>query len=382
MKFNTLYGKSKSGKLKEWNISVRQMGDGTCYIETEHGYADGKKQLDSRYVGEGKNIGRANETTIYEQACSEAKSSHSKKKDEGYVEDKTKIPSTSDGLFLPMLAHRYDKYASKIKFPCYTQVKYDGLRLLARKEDGVVTIWSRKGKPLDVLENIRSQLELFLDEGQCTDGEVYVHGWTFQRIISAAKKQRPDTDLLEYHIYDLPHTSLPFEERMITHTDDGEAIYTEHNQNFEYGLAKAPNVIVAKASLAKTENELGEHEAAAIKDSYEGLMARNVGSPYVYKNRSYSLQKIKRFISDEYEVVGFTDGDGRESGLVVWRCITDSGDEFGVRPKGTHERRAELFKNGSKYIGEKLTVQFFELSDDGVPRFPVGIGLRPEWDMS
>lgn len=382
MKFDTLYGKSKSGKIKEWDISVRQMGDGTCYIETEHGYADGKKQLDSRYVDEGKNLGKINETSVYEQACSEAKSSHNKKKDAGYVEDKALIPSASDGLFLPMLAHRYDKYASKIKFPCFVQKKYDGCRSLARKENGKVAVWSRTGKPLDVLEKIRAQLELLLDEGQCADGEIYVHGWTFQRVISAAKKQRSDTDLLEYHIYDLPHKTLPFEERMITHTDDGEAVYTEHNQNFKDGLAKAPNVVIAKTYLAKTEAELNEHEAAAIKDSYEGLMARNAGSPYIYKNRSYNLQKIKRFISDEYEIVGFTDGDGRESGLVVWRCVTDSGDEFGVRPRGTHEERAELFKNGNKYIGEKLVVQFFELSEDKVPRFPVGIGLRPEWDIS
>jgi DNA ligase 1 len=376
MKYNTLYGKSKSGKLKEWSISVRQMGDGTCYIETEHGYSDGKKQLDSRYVGEGKNLGRANATTPYEQACSEAKSSHNKKQDEGYVEDKAEIPSVSDGLFLPMLAHRYDKYASKIKFPCYTQVKYDGLRLLSRKENGKVTIWSRKGKPLDVLENIRAQLELLLDEGQCTDGEVYVHGWTFQRIISAAKKQRPDTDLLEYHIYDLPHTSLLFEERMITHTDDGEAIYTNHNRNFKEASTKAPNVIVAKASLAKTEDELGEHEAAAIKDSYEGLMARNVGSPYVYKNRSYSLQKIKRFLDSEYEIIGGKEGSGREEGMAIFRCKTSSGLEFDVRPVGTHEARTLMFNNLNSYIGKNLTVKYQELSESGVPRFPVGLCVR------
>ena len=382
MKYNTLYGKSKSGKIKEWNISVRQMGDGTCYVETEHGYSDGKKQLDSRYVGEGKNIGRANETTPYEQACSEAKSSHNKKKDEGYVEDKTKIPSASDGLFLPMLAHRYDKHASKIKFPCFVQAKLDGARFCARKENGKVTMWSRKGKATEILSNIISQLELLLDEGQSVDGEAYVHGWTFQRVISAVKKQRADTDLLEYHIYDLPHKTLLFEERMITHADKDEPVYSEYNLNFKDRIDNCPNIKVVETYTADSSDDLNSYEEKFVGLEYEGLMARNMGSPYVYKSRSYSLQKVKRFISDEYEIVGFTEGDGRESGLVVWRCVTASGDEFGVRPTGTHERRAELFKNGSKYIGEKLTVQFFEFSEDGVPRFPVGVGVRPEWDMS
>jgi|14_taG_2_1085336.scaffolds.fasta_scaffold00117_17 DNA ligase-1 len=382
MKLSTLYGKSKNGKIKQWTISVLKMGDGTCYLETEHGYEDGKKQLDQRYISAGKNIGRANETSCYEQACSEAKSAHSRKKDSGYVEDKAKIPSASDGLFLPMLAHRYDKHSSKIKFPCYTQLKYDGIRCISRKKDGKVTVWSRKGKVLDILEKIRGQLELVLEEGQCTDGEIYVHGWTFQRIISAAKKQRPDTDLLEYHIYDLPHKTLPFEDRMVIQDGEGAAFYSDYNQNFKDISEKAPNIVIAQTLTANTEDELNIHEAMAVSASYEGLMARNAGSPYVYKNRSYSLQKVKRFTSEEYEVVGFSDGEGRESGLVVWRCVTEGGTEFGVRPKGTHEERAKLFENGEKYIGEKLTVEFFELSEDGVPRFPVGVGLRPEWDMS
>ena len=138
MSLPTLYGRSTNGKIKEWKISVLKMADGTCYIETEHGYEDGKKQLDTRYIEEGKNIGRANETSPYEQALSEAKSAHSRKKDSGYVEDKNKIPSASDGLFLPMLAHRYDKHSSKIKFPCWVQPKLDGVRMIAKKEDGKI----------------------------------------------------------------------------------------------------------------------------------------------------------------------------------------------------------------------------------------------------
>jgi len=70
MKFDTLYGRSTSGKIKQWAVSVLKLADGTCYVETEHGYVDGKKQLDQRLVDSGKNIGRANETTVYEQACS------------------------------------------------------------------------------------------------------------------------------------------------------------------------------------------------------------------------------------------------------------------------------------------------------------------------
>ncbi|MAG28397.1 hypothetical protein CMI47_22960 [Candidatus Pacearchaeota archaeon] len=372
MNLSTLYGKSTNGKIKEWNISVLQMADGTCYVETEHGYEDGKKQLDQRYVGEGKNIGRANETTPYEQALSEAQSAHLRKKDSGYVEDKEKIPSTSDGLFLPMLAHRYDKHSAKITFPCWVQPKLDGVRMLARKEHGVVTMWSRKGKIIDIPDKINAQLCLMLKDGQCTDGELYVHGWTFQRIIAAVKKKRDDTDLLEYHIYDSPHPTLAFEDRV---PKRGVQVieYPVYCNNWS---AKYKNIIFVRTYDIEHQEEFDVFESMFIKDGYEGMMVRNQNSPYKYKHRSYDLQKVKRFLDDEFEIIGGKDGSGREAGLVVYKCVTSDGLEFDVRPRGTHEERAHVFKNLNDYIGRYLTVRYQELTDDGLPRFPVGIAVR------
>ena len=105
-------------------------------------------------------------------------------------------------------------------------------------------------------------------------------------------------------------------------------------------------------------------------------MARNHKSTYKFKNRSYDLQKVKRFKDNEFQIIGGKDGSGRESGLIIFKCITDDGLEFDVRPKGSHEYRAEQFKNLSNYIGKMLTVRYQELTDDGRPRFPVGIAVR------
>ena len=372
MNLPTLYGKSTSGKIKEWNISVLKMGDGSCYIETEHGYEDGKKQLDQRYVGEGKNLGRANETTVYEQACSEAQSAHSRKKDSGYVEDKDKIPTTSEGLFLPMLAHRYDKHSAKISFPCLVQPKLDGVRMLARKDDGVVTMWSRKGKIIDIPDKIKAQLCAMLANGQCTDGELYVHGWTFQRIIAAVKKKRDDTDLLEYHIYDSPHPSLVFECRL-PQKGVGSTMFPHYCQGWTI-IGK--NIKIISTYDVVDQAEFDMYESMFVQQGYEGMMVRNQASAYKYKHRSYDLQKVKRFVDDEFKIIGGEDGSGREAGLVVYRCITSNGLEFSVRPRGSHEERAVIYKNLDDYIGKYLTVRYQELTDDGRPRFPVGIAVR------
>jgi DNA ligase-1 len=47
-----------------------------------------------------------------------------------------------------------------------------------------------------------------------------------------------------------------------------------------------------------------------------------------------------------------------------------------VRPRGTHEERAVLLNNAGSYVAKKLTVRYQELTDDGIPRFPVGISFR------
>ena len=375
MKLPTLYGRSTNGKIKEWSVSVVLLGDETCYIETQHGYEDGQKQLDSRAVTEGKNIGRANETSVYEQACSEAKSAHSRKKDSGYVEDKGAIPHESDGMFLPMLAHRYDKHGAKIDFPCLVQPKLDGVRMLARKENGVVSMWSRKGKVIDIPDKINAQLCEMLSDGQCTDGELYVHGWTFQRIIAAVKKKRDDTDLLEYHIYDSPHPTLIFEDRVPKRYIQ-TTMFPVHCRDWNDHAGLIRNIKFVETIDIENQEEFNLYESMFVQQGYEGMMVRNQNSAYKYKHRSYDLQKVKRFVDDEFKIVGGEDGTGREAGLIVFRCITSNGLEFGVRPRGSHEERAEIFINLNDYIGKHLTVRYQELTDDGLPRFPVGIAVR------
>ena len=98
-------------------------------------------------------LGKKNETTPYEQAVFESKSLINKKLDENYAHSISQIPKNSDGMFLPMLAHSFDKHSKKINYPCWIQPKLDGVRMLAKKENGEILIWSRKAKEIITLSN-------------------------------------------------------------------------------------------------------------------------------------------------------------------------------------------------------------------------------------
>lgn len=365
-----LYAKSKKGKTKFWKISVMLQQDDTAKIHTVHGYLDGKKQTSEKHVTVGKNLGKSNETTPFEQACSEAQSKWNKQKDKGYAEDQHNIPDESDGYFLPMLAKDYTKSSQHITFPAYVQPKLDGIRAIGNWKG---ELWSRAGKMLTVPTHINEQLKELLNEGEYTDGELYVHGWTFQRIIAAVKKQSEDTDLLEYHVYDRPCKEPGFKERFV-----------------DWRVSESPNQVIQKSTshikmvrtiYLKNVNRLEALESLFLEQGYEGAIIRNSDGPYLYGHRSYDLQKIKRFQDAEFEIVDTKDGEGRDSGAIIFTCKTEEDETFDVRPATTYEIRRKMWKQRKQYVGELLTVKFFELTEDGIPRFPVGLHLREEWDL-
>jgi DNA ligase-1 len=374
---DTLYGVTKTDKCYEWTVTVEQStetnrkGQPMGLIHLTRGLVDGKKATTTTTIKNGKNIGKVNETTPVEQAISQAESKRNKKLDDGYDYTIEASRAKYEDQLKPMLAQSYDKHFKKIQYPCFVQPKLDGIRCLGRKRNGVVSLFSRQGKPLDLIPHVAEALDAILEEGQCTDGEIYVHGWEFQRIVSAVKKTSEDTPLLEYHIYDLPdqlNKDTPFTHRF------------SEEQRSVIEWAQRCLVPVETVYVSSTE-ELMEYEEKAVSENYEGVMARNADSLYLFGHRSYDLQKVKRFEDAEYKIVGVTDGISIEEGCAIFTCVTEDGLEFSVRPTGTHEERKEMFNRKEEFLGKLLTVKFQGKSTDNVPRFPVGLHVREEWDL-
>tara|TARA_Y100000593_G_scaffold21384_1_gene42868 strand:+ start:624 stop:1799 length:1176 start_codon:yes stop_codon:yes gene_type:complete len=374
----TLYGITKTGATYEWNIKVVEIlaepqNHGNIIIT--RGLLTGRKTSTIETIESGKNIGKVNETTPVGQAIFNAESKRNKKLDSGYDYTIEGSQAKFNDLLKPMLAQSYEKHKKKLKYPCYTQPKLDGIRCLARRVGDVVTLYSRKGKVLDLVPHVNEALLKVLDDGDCADGELYTYGWDFQKIISAIKKTNENTTGIQYWIYDLPNMKNrdePFSERFS---------WPKRNK-----ILKAQGfngcLIPVETPQCETEEQLMMYEDRYIKRGFEGSMARNKDSKYLFGYRSKDLLKVKRFLDDEYEITGFTDGISIETGCLIFTCKTKDGQEFSVRPIGTHDERKEMFKKGDTYIGKLLTVKYQELSNDGVPRFPVGLHIREEWDMS
>ena len=371
--FPTLHGEGVLGKTKVWTISVEDR-DGSGVIMITRGYLDGKMQVSEKVISQGKNIGKKNETTPVQQATSEARASWIKMKESGYSEAiKEEVDNAASvrgkgiaaDVPLPMLAHEYQKRGKGFPFPqCFTQPKLDGTRCVGIPGRG---LFSRLRKTIPHMEHILAELNR-IPSHLILDGELYTNELTFQEIVGLVKKETLKVGDLEkqlkikYHVYDIIDSTMTYEERL----QELSSLWLTHT--FEH-------IYMVPTHRCGSEAEMKTQHGIFVQQGYEGIMLR--ASKGLYKNvRSVDLLKYKEFFDDEYEVVGFKEGEGGEKGCVLWTCKTEKGDIFHCRPRGTHEERAELYQKGAAYIGKKLTVRFQELTDDGIPRFPVGIAFR------
>jgi ATP-dependent DNA ligase len=368
--FGPLYAKASNGKTKIWSCAVIEDNKGLVTLNVIHGYTDGKKTTDTREV-EPKNVGKLNETSRWDQGLSEAQSKENKKRDEGYLDTVDEVATTE--IELPMLAQKYTERKHKLSWPCYAQPKLNGVRCITKDSKNPKYI-SRKGKFFTTLDHMNSEVKELLKFVGKGDGEAFHPEFNFQEVCRAIKKQRETSLELEYWVYDIADPSLTFEERKtkIKTFFDKNATEITSKKFRKYGkIVEVPTIEV------KNEAEfLKWHKVFTEEWGFEGTILRNKEGKYLLKHRSNDLLKYKDFLDDEFEIVGGKEATGNDSGTVVFRCKTKSGKEFEVRPKGSRELRREWMKDIDNLIGKELTVRYQNLSEDGVPIFPVGLGIR------
>jgi DNA ligase 1 len=364
----TLYHKSKTDAIVQWDIWTE--GADIC---TEYGQIGGKMQL-SRKTATPKNVGRANATTAEEQAILEAKAMHKKRLDAKYS---LTIEDAKKEVFLPMLASDFEKRKDKVTYPVDVQPKLDGVRCLAYWDGGSVKLMSRGGKQWNCCQHIIDELETILPTDWVLDGELYIHGSTFQEITKLVKKLRPESVNVQFHVYDVPRAK--YEE-----TELGGSTWDNRKMSLlliDEFVENCKSVVAVESHYTTCEEDVYKLQSQFLEDGYEGAIVREMDGEYKFGYRSRSLLKVKNFMDEEYKIIGFGTGIGRFEGSVVWICTTEDGKEFRVVPQGTMEQRQELYKDANNSIGSLLKVKFFELTDDNIPRFPVGLGIRLMEDM-
>jgi DNA ligase-1 len=338
------------------------------------GQVMGKETVSTRQV-----VTNLSGRTLEEQALLEARSRYEKKLHSGYITQDVLV--TGQRLFQPMLANRYTTIKdgkvirAKVKLPVAVQVKIDGIRCLAKAKDNDVDLWSRTMHTHVLtafhLRGIREELKrLFcrLPTNVVIDGELYSPALTFEQIASAVRSHTitEEHECLLYYMFDLIVVDRP------------EATFAERYDLLRKAMTQANDfqrLVLVSTHVAKTEEEIDTAYKYAVEQGYEGLMLRVIDSPYVQRRCSYIL-KYKGYMDEEGTVIDVKEASGTEAGLADLVIRNDEGKVFSVRPSGSFEQRRQWMANPALIIGKRYTYRYYDLTSKGIPRFPVGVGIR------
>jgi DNA ligase-1 len=268
-----------------------------------------------------------------------------------------------------------------IRYPVFVEPKLDGLRLIAVKRDGKVTMYTRNGTEIETLPGIIAVLEKARFDNVVFDGEAMGEDWNESASVLMSHKKHKDETKIAYNVFD----TMTLEEWI---SQDCSTIRSARQRNIAELLEQLPEgsrVRQVESTLALSEKVLRDCYERHITEGYEGVVIKDPNAPYVFK-RSKSMLKLKPVTTYEGAIVGWY--EGREN--------TKREGEFGgfevVLPNGVVTRcgggfsdalRTEIMKRGPReYTGQIVEMEGQPpLTADGKVRFPVFVRYRDRSDV-
>lgn len=362
--YPTLYSIDSTGKIRIWY--QEQNG---CKYRTISGVQDGQLVTSEYTICEGKNLGRANETSPIEQATAEIEAKYKKQLKTGY----SKTVSGADNgcsYVEPMLAKHYKDYATKIDFGRSNwgiQIKFNGNRCIATKNG----LFTRKGEKYLAVPHIENSLKPFftLFPDAVLDGELF--NYDLRQTLNELSK-------LVRRTVNITAEDLAKSEKIVKFYIYDGYDFDGLNQSFPYHTRKAwiDREVIGQYNYIekvtthpiKSVDEMNQYFTKFITDNEEGGILRDLDSSYENK-RSKSLLKLKPEMDDEAIILDITEGSGNWSGTGKRITLKWKDKTFDATFKGTYEDCVQFLKDKQEWLGKEVTFLYNDLTGLGIPNF-------------
>ena len=282
-----------------------------------------------------------------------------------------------------------------LTYPLFASPKLDGIRCLVISSEAV----SRKFKPIPN-NYIRKYLSEYIPSHLEIDGELMV-GPTFQSSSSGVMSEDGEPDFT-YNVFDMVNGNLktPFKDR-----------YEALKNSCDFLQKTYPNcrIKLVEHVIINNVEELLEYETKCLAEGYEGVMVRSPKGPYKCGRSTVKegyLLKIKRFVDQECEVIGFeekmhnaneatidelghTKRSSHQENMIPMDTLgafilrTTDGVEFNCGCfKGFDDAwRKSTWDNRDKYLGKLAKIKSQPTGVKDKLRFPVFLGWREQDDL-
>ena len=284
--------------------------------------------------------------------------------------------------FEVMLASKIDeKY--KWEFPCIAEAKYDGTRLIAVCENGVVEYFSRSGKPSDFCNGLfdeeLAKMEKRVGAPIVLDGEALASDFT-ETLNAKGSKGVDAKKALRFYAFDIMFLS----EWKLQKCERKQAVRSAIVE----ALVNELGLKLIKKSKHKTIRNLAEAKAfynEMLAEGFEGLIIKKPNALYEF-DRSKSWAKWKPVLDFDLKIVGMFEGKGRLAGTCggfYLKGKDENGNviETSVGSGFSDEARAAFWKKdptGKIAMVEAQEMSKSKNSETYSLRFPVFIKIRDD----
>lgn len=272
-----------------------------------------------------------------------------------------------------------------VAYPVRVEPKLDGLRCIAVKKNGVVTMFTRSGSLIETLPTIAAALEAGGYDDAVTDGEVMGSDWNESTSVVMSRKNSKDDSNMTYNVFD----AMPLSAWLARHEPNELTDRIDFVSDIVAAVG-APCVVQVVGKTVRTEAELMSFYSSTMEKGYEGIMLKRLSAPYFFK-RTDAVLKLKPVQTFEGVVVGHYEGNRGSKREGLWGgfqvlmpngVITKCGGGFSDKLK------AEIDVNPDAWIGRILELEGQPdpltkdgLSVDGKVRFPVHVRTRDKRDV-
>ena len=289
--------------------------------------------------------------------------------------------------FNVQLANKYfDKpqYVEGKTFAVTTKI--DGGRIIALKENGQVSFYTRAGQKYEGLVDLEDEMSRLMPDNTCLDGEItlLVRGnlsskEAYKQTMKIVRQTtNPEKHGIKMLVFDCM-TAEEFKNQYCPNDytvrrADAELLFNQID--FQY-FELLP--ILYRGSDTSKITELLEEE---VSNGEEGIMINICDALYEFK-RTNSLLKVKKMQTMDLEIIGFEEGTGRLAGTLGAILVRyKDGNVVKVGSGFSDEIRTLIWTEPSDFLGKIVEIQYFEETtnaDGGKSlRFPIFKDFRPD----
>jgi len=281
------------------------------------------------------------------------------------------IPGRALNVMLPTKVYDIDEAFNVCGRPCAFEHKYDGFRILISYDGKNIKIFTRRLEDVtlqfpDIVETVSKNVKAksFIIDAEAVGFDYENNKYLpFESISQRIKRKYDIRDLASK----LPVDVKVFDILYLNGEDKIDLHFIERRKLLE----KIINPVKLKISLSEqiitdSKEEADKFYKGALKIGEEGVMIKNLNSPYVSGRYVGNMAKLKPTVTDlDLVIVGAEYGTGkRAGGLTSFIVACKSGDDFlevGKVSSGLKEKESE----GTSYQEIDSILRPFIVKEEG-----------------